>query len=490
MTILAGFIGLPILTSPLVYLLGHQSDFHRKINSRWFSLLMFVVLWSVWFGIAFLLESEGAIVFSVGMIRLRMDGLSFLISSLALLLSTLTTLFSFHDIEGQTSEEKYYGMIFILIGMILGLVCSGDLFNLWVWFEGTAISSYLLVAFYNQKADALAACVKYFVQTAVGSVLVLFGIGIVLIQTGTLDLAVIKPNASPLLTIAGALFVMGFGVKAALFPNFTWLPDAYAESPTGVSALLSGVVTVSGLVALLKVLSVVMGSQEQWSAVLLIIAAFNIIIGNFLAIAQTEVKRILAYSSISHIGFILLAFGIGLITHSPLAMRASVLHLFIHGLMKSLAFLAVGTFMYGLGRKSSQQLTINDLTGAAQRYPAMAVALVMGLLSLAGVPLLAGFVSKWQIFIGGIQSGSGWIIVLMIFAALNSVFSLAYYLPIINALNSKTDEVRWQHTPQIPLSMRLSVMTLALLILLLGIFPNLIDWLINPAGEALFALFL
>lgn len=488
MNLLASFIGLPMLTSPIVYLVGHQSNFRRKINPHWFSLLMLVVLWTVWCGIAFLLESEEVIVFNVGMIHLRMDGLSFLISSLSLLLSTVTILFSFHDIEDQTSEEKYYAMIFILTGMIMGLVCAGDLFNLWVWFEGTAISSYLLIAFYNQKADALAACVKYFVQTAVGSVLVLFGIGLVLIQTGTLDLAVIKPSASPLLTIAGALFVMGFGVKAALFPSFTWLPDAYAESPTGVSSLLSGVVTVTGLVALLKVLSVVMVSQSQWATLFLVIAAFNIIIGNFLALAQTEVKRILAYSSISHIGFILLAIGIGLFTHSQLAMQASVLHLFIHGLMKSLAFLAIGTFMYALGRKSSQQLTINDLRGVAQRYPAMAVALVIGLLSLAGVPLLAGFISKWQIFIAGIQSGSGWIIALMIFAALNSVFSLAYYLPIINALSSTPDDARWQHTPQIPLSMRLSVITLVLLILLIGIFPNLIDWLIHPAGKALFAL--
>src|SRR5690606_22867804 len=166
--------------------------------------------------------------------------------------------------ETHPEADKYYAMLLVLMGMTIGLVCAADLFNMWVWFEGTAISSYLLVAFYKHNDNALAAAMKYFVQTAVGSVLVLFGIALVLIQNQTVDFAQLVLNPSPLLVVAGALFVMGFGVKAALFPNYTWLPDAYAESPTGVSAFLSGIVTVTAIIALLKALSVVAWSMSQW----------------------------------------------------------------------------------------------------------------------------------------------------------------------------------------------------------------------------------
>lgn len=479
-------IGLLFLASPLVYVIGRQS---RRINAYLLSVGLLSLLWIVWGAILIGSDLSQVMTFTLGTIRLNMDASGMALTTLALLLASLTIIFSFRDIEGQTGQEKYYAMIFILTGMVVGLVCAGDIFNLWVWFEGTAISSYLLVAFYNHQENALAACIKYFIQTAIGSVLVLFGIGLVLIENGTLDLARMTVNPSPLLVIAGTLFVMGFGVKSALFPNYTWLPDAYAESPTGVSALLSGVVTVSGLIALLKVLAVVAWSVTQWGILLLVIATLNIVVGNLLALAQTEIKRILAYSSITHIGFILLAVAIGITAGSQLAMRAAILHLFIHGLMKELAFLVVGALAYANGGDKAKRLTIPDLYGVGGPYPLMTFALVIALLSLTGVPLLAGFVSKWQIFIAGVETGDAGMIALMIFVAINSVFSLAYYLPIINALNVKDSKSSWQDAPDIPLSMRIPIVLLGLSIVLIGIFPNCLDWLVNPASIALYANF-
>src|SRR5690606_31344588 len=149
----------------------------------------------------------------------------------------------------------------------------------------------------------------------------------------------------------------------------------------------------------------------------------NITISNLLAIRQTEIKRILAYSSIGHIGYIVLAAGIGIASHSLLGIRASILHLFIHGLMKSLGFFVLGAFAYALGRDNNKPLHIKDLNGVFKRYPGMTLALIIALLSLAGIPLTAGFISKWQIFSAGILSESGWVIVFTIIAALNSVFA-------------------------------------------------------------------
>lgn len=490
MNLLATFIGLPLIISPFVYLSGHH-----PIQSRWkteqlMSLFMLVVLWTALLLVIANFATTQTMIYQTGVVSLRLDGVSLLISTLAILLLTLIVIFSLYDIAWAAGTEKYYALLFILTGMIIGLVCAGDLFNLWVWFEGTAIASYLLVAFYNKQQNALAACIKYFIQTAIGSVLVLFGIALVLMVNGTFDFNAMTITPSPLLVVAAALFLFGFGVKAALFPNHTWLPDAYAESPTGISAFLSGVVTVTGIIALLKALSICIWSVEGWGILLLIIASLNILVGNILAVAQTQIKRILAYSSISHIGFILLAAGIGLTTSSIFGMRACLLHLFIHGLMKSLAFLAVGIFAYGYGLDHAKRLTIDDLKGAAKRYPAMAFALVISMLSLTGIPLLAGFISKWQIFIAGVQSGSLFLIAIVIFAALNSIFALAYYLPIINALTSKEMNLRWQTAITLPLTMRGTVMLLAVLLIVLGIAPSLLNWLIDPAASALFAQFL
>jgi proton-translocating NADH-quinone oxidoreductase chain N len=425
--------------------------------------------------------------YTYGMILLEMTGLSLTISALTLFLASLAIVFSFREIETHPEADKYYVMLLVLTGMTIGLVCAADLFNMWVWFEGTAISSYLLVAFYKNHDHALAAAMKYFVQTAVGSVLVLFGIALVLLQNHTLGFARLTVSPSPLLVIAGALFVMGFGVKAALFPNYTWLPDAYTESPTAVSAFLSGIVTVTAIIALLKALSVVLWSASQWGILLIVIALLNITIANLLAIRQTEVKRVLAYSSIGHIGYILLAAGIGIASHSMLGMRASILHLFIHGLMKSLGFFVIGAFAYVLRRDNSKPLHIKDLNGVFKRYPGMTLALIVSLLSLAGIPLTAGFISKWQIFFAGTLSQSGWIMLFTIIAALNSVLSLVYYLSVINGINSESQETHWQNTSNIPLSMRLPIILLTISVVILGIFPNLIDWLINPASEVLFS---
>jgi proton-translocating NADH-quinone oxidoreductase chain N len=412
-------------------------------------------------------------------------------SVLILTLATCIVIFSGEDIDDEQGEEKYYATTLILTGSMIGLVCAADLFNLWVWFEATAFSSYLLVAFYRDRRDALGACVKYFIQTISGSVLALFAIALILAQSGTLDIATINAEKSPLVIVAGALFIMGFGVKAALAPNYTWAPDAYAESPTPISALLSGIVTVTALIALMRALAVSSWSPDQWGVVLMIIGSANIVIGNVLAFSQTQVKRILAYSSVSHIGFITLALGIGVTVQSADGMQSAMLHLFIHGLMKALAFLALGALAYSWRARTGAErlITVNDLKGAAQRCPGIVLALTLALLSLAGVPPLAGFISKLRILSAGVNSQSDWILALTAMAALNSVLSLGYYLPIINALYSFGGESNRDQATIAPLAMRAPVFLLATLIVIFGVAPGLLDGLTDAAGSALMTLF-
>lgn len=486
---LMGLIGLPLVTSPLVYITGSRLRIPYIIKARWLALLLLLLTWLVFGAVARDFATYDTLTYTVGAITLYLDGVSLLISSLSLGLGTLVVLFSGADMAEEVGEEKYYAMVLMLTGTMIGLVCAGDLFNLWVWFETMAISSYLLVAFYREEPAALRACIRYLIQTASGSILVLFGIALVFIQTGTLDLRTMVVQPSPLLIVAATFFVMGFGVKLALVPSYTWLPAAYAEAPAGISALLSGTVTITGLIAMLRTLTVIGWSAESWGVLLMLLGTLNIVIGNMLALREPQVKRILAYSSISHIGFVVLAVGIGMTSGSAAGMQTGMLHLLVHGIMKALAFLIVGALVYALAIRTNHQMTVSDLAGAAWRYPGIAAAMVLALLSLAGVPPLAGFISKLRILAAGIVDQPGWMIGLMIFAALNSVLSLGYYLPIVNALYSTEGRPTWRDTRALPFTMRLPIYVLAGLVLVLGIWPGLVDGLIIPAGAALLSLF-
>jgi formate hydrogenlyase subunit 3/multisubunit Na+/H+ antiporter MnhD subunit len=211
----------------------------------------------------------------------------------------------------------------------------------------------------------------------------------------------------------------------------------------------------------------------------------NIVFGNLLALRQDIVKRILAYSSISHIGFILLAVGIGVYTGQEAGFIGGMLHLFIHGLMKALAFLAVGAISYTHHQVDSS-LRVEDLAGVAEREPLLAGALVIACLSLAGMPPMAGFMSKWLIFDAGLRAGGITMLLLIGFAALNSVLSLTYYFPIINALFQAEPKLPKR---ALPVGMRLPVIVLSGAVIVIGIFPTLLNAVVDPAAQTLMRLF-
>jgi proton-translocating NADH-quinone oxidoreductase chain N len=426
----------------------------------------------------------------LGAIRFEFDGLSLLITTLVLTLGTLVTLYSGPDINAVHGEGKYYVMILLMTGAVINLSCATDLFNLWIWFEMTAISSYLLVGFYRDRPEVLGAAIKYLIQTVTGSILVIFGIALVFLETGTLTLQSIHDvvTYSPLMILAGTFFVIGFGVKFALVPMYTWLPDAYEQAPTGVSALLSGVVTITGLIALLRVLAALTEAMASWGVLLMVFGALNMLVGNLLALPQTRVKRMLAYSSISHTGFILMALGIGIYAGTDAGMRAAMLHLLIHGIMKAMAFLAVGsvTYLWRQSDRAEQSLTVEDLKGLAYHEPLLATMFTISLLSLAGVPPFAGFMSKWLIFSAGVTSGVWFIDGLIVFATVNSIISLGYYLPVINAIFKDAPPVRDE---TIPGDMRMPIILMGAIIIVLGFSTWPIQWLLDPASDSLVAMF-
>lgn len=215
MTTTLWLIGLPLITSPLVYFAGHIR-ISRPSIARWLALAGLAVLWVFFMQAVREFNVNGAATTRVGTIGLKVDGISLLLTAVALTLGTLVTIYSGSYIAAESHHEKYYALLVLMIGTMIGLACAADLFNLWLWFETMAVSAYLLIAFHRQQAASLEASVKYLVQSAAGSLLVVLGIALVFMQTGTLSLSEISlAKASPVLSAAGALFVIGFGVKAA-----------------------------------------------------------------------------------------------------------------------------------------------------------------------------------------------------------------------------------------------------------------------------------
>jgi proton-translocating NADH-quinone oxidoreductase chain N len=382
-----------------------------------------------------------------------------------------------------------------MAGTMVGLGCANDLFNLWVWFEAMAVTSFLLVAFYREQRGALEAGVKYLVQSAVGSALVLIGIAFVFAQTGTLDLqqvlaAAARPTPPPLLA-AGALFLIGFGVKTALVPLHTWLPDAHSQAPSGISAMLSGIVIEAGLVAMLRSLGCLAPVGATWGAMLLAFGALNMVVGNLMALRQTQVKRMFAYSSVSHMGYMLIGFGVAVGYGITNGAAGGFFHLMNHAVMKGLAFMAAGALLYSLhiARGSHNALMVDDLNGAGNKYPITALALSIAVLALGGLPPLSGFMSKWQIFVAGFETRSTGVELLVVFAAVNSVLSLAYYAPLVNRMYRHAPSAAVAAGRPISWLMGAPIVVLTLVVVLLGFWPGLVDFITHPAAVHLVSIF-
>ena len=497
-TALTLLIIIPIAASPLIYMVGRLSlpRYKRKSPnspSRWLALIALLIDGIPLYYVMQHFNEHGPIESSVNGILVSMDGIGLVMAVAVWVLGTLVLLFSYKYMANETNEEKYYALLIAMIGTIMGLGCAADLFNLWVWFEAMAIASYMLVSFYRKQPASLEAGVKYLVQSATGSALVLFGIALTYMASGTTSLNAIRSAAgsSPLLIACGALFVIGFGVKTALVPLHTWLPDAHSQAPSGISAMLSGIVIEAGLIAMLRSLSVICLSCTDWGIFIMVFAALNMLVGNLMALRQNQVKRLLAYSSVTHMGYMLLGIGIAASTGIENGAIGAFFHLFNHMLMKGLAFLSAGALLFALhiARKDHGPLVLNDLNGVSKRYPLTAFCFSVALLALGGLPPLAGFMSKWQIFVAGAQTQNTMIIILVIFAALNSVLSLGYYAPLVNRIYRKQPSDIISEGKDLKLSMTVPLIVMTLAIAVIGFYPTLMSWLTQPAGSALLIMF-
>ena len=437
---------IPVLTFPILYLIGRITKRVTTQKGKPYNpsqLIALIVVGSLFFPAMLInryVQKVSDVYFEIGEITMQMNAASTLLVLVVLTVTFLVILFSGRYMQNETGEEKYYAFLVYMVGMIVGLSTTTDLFNLWVWFEAFAITPYVLVAFYHDREEVLEAGVKYLFQSAVGTLFVLFGIIILYLHTGTLNLLQLRAatmTPEPEVILSAVFLLIGFGVKSALVPLHTWLPDAHSQAPSGISAILSGIVIETALLTMTRILSVVNIAFTSLGTILIVSGLLNMLIGNLMALKQNNIKRMLAFSSISHIGYITFGIGVAEISGNPLGMQGALFHVVIHALMKSLAFMIVGAMMNGFSAikgDAHSPLVKKDLNGLAQRHRGLAFFFSIALLSLAGIPPLGGFMSKSLILFAGIQTGNTWILACVIFAAINSVLSLGYYAPLINRL--------------------------------------------------------
>jgi len=229
--------------------------------------------------------------------------------------------------------------------------------------------------------------------------------------------------------------------------------------------------------------------SASWPILLIGFGVLNMTLGNLMALRQKQVKRLLAYSSVAQVGYILVGLGISFYSGNTAGAQGSLFHLFNHGLMKGLAFLSAGAFLYTLHIRvgDHEPLLNTDLAGAARKYPLAALSLSIAVLALAGLPPLAGFMSEWQIFAAGFQTRVLWIELVVVFAALNSVLSLAYYAPLVNSMYRLEPSARVRQGKRQPLAMAIPLVVLGLAVVVIGFWPGSMNGLTIPASRALLA---
>jgi multicomponent Na+:H+ antiporter subunit D len=409
-------------------------------------------------------------------IEIRLDAIGLFLMLIICGIALFAVLYSRSYILKEVTGGRltaYYVLYLLLSGGMLGFVATGDIFNLFVFMEILALSSYALVAITGNR-NAVRAAFKYVLMGAPSSIIVLLAIGFLYSVTGTLNMAdlagrIAESGYTEVLIVSYILFVIGFGVKAALFPLHMWLPDAHSIAPSPISALLSGLLVEVCAFAILRITfsvftsgsgNLIAGTLDAVS----VFAAAAVLFGGIMAIMQKDLKLMIAYSTISHIGYIFL----GLTAFTADGLTGAMYHMLDHGLAKACLFLCAGSFIYIKGYRRIEQLK-----GAWQQMPWTCLAFALAAWSVIGLPPSAGFVSKWYLIVGNIEAGRElYVVILLVGAILAAVycFRVIYYM-----FFQPAEEGAWEGTVRdAPLSMTAPVWALSLGTLFFGVFSYLV----------------
>jgi len=407
-------------------------------------------------------------------VNLAIDGLNLLVALIVAGIGTLVMIYSFVYMERDTGLDQYYTLFLLIVAGMMGVALTGDIFNLYVFFEIMCISSYALVAF-RRKWQSIEASIKYMIVSSLGTSFILLGIALLYGLAGSLNIADLAQKlgqvAPSAVIVPLALFVTGLGIKIAVVPLHMWMPDAYQAAPSAVAALFSGATATVGIYAMVRVVYTLFGAF----AIGIMLAALGLVtmvIGALMALAQRDLKRLLAYSGISQVGYVLLGIGLGTV----LGIQGGLFHLFNNAIYKTMLFMIAGAIIYRVGTSNMDQLG-----GLWKNMPVTATLFAVGALAISGVPPFNGFASKWMIYVAGIEAGQP---VFTIIALITSALTLAYFLKALNSIFLGQRPKHLSDVKETPLPMMFPIMLLAVLCVVFGVLPQLGIDIVRPAQEA------
>ena len=477
---------LPLIAAPLCVL---------TFNGRLAWLLALLVSWAAFaIAVALLLQVLAAgepITYALGGwpppwgIEYRVDILNVFVLLIVAAIGAVVLLFAYRSVEREIAPDRqhlFYSMYVLCLTGLLGITITGDAFNIFVFLEISSLSTYALIAM-GRRRKALTAAFQYLILGTIGATFYLIGIGMLYMVTGTLNLIDLNQRLADVqdaraVLVAFSFVTVGIALKLALFPLHLWLPNAYAYAPSAVSAFIAATATKVSVYVMLRLVYGVFGvdfafGEEPLGMVLFVPALIAVFAGSLVAIFQINIKRMLAYSSVAQIGYIVL--GLSLATQT--ALLAAVVHLFNHALMKGALFCVLGCIFYRIG-----SVRIEQMAGIAREMPWTMAGFVVAGLSLIGVPLTAGFISKWYLVQAALEQGYWPLAVAILLAA---PLALIYVWRVIEAAYLQPAPVGREPVREAPLVMLLPTWVLVLANVYFGIETSLTVENANRAASLL-----
>ncbi|MGQ9601244.1 MAG: proton-conducting transporter transmembrane domain-containing protein [Candidatus Bipolaricaulia bacterium] len=496
-------VGVPLLgafATPLIARAGARAR-------NWFAILILALTSALAFYLAASVFQSGLQVYVLGgpsfgftlpsgyffpiRIILEVDGLSAFMAIIIAITTLLGAIYSTAFIQAHSGLDKYYTLLLLLTAGMFGMVVTGDAFNFFVFLEITSIAATGLVAFRTGRAESSEAAFKMMVLYNIGGLFVLLAVAILYGQYGALNFAYLAQliKYSLLDVVALALFVLALALKAGAVPMHMWVPDAYPAAPAPITMVMVANTQI-GLYGLYRICFSLYGLKLTPALVgwiVVILGILSIFIGVSMAVVQRDLKRLIAYSGIAQIGYMLLGVGVGLAvlgtpaldSYGLMAMKGGIFHIINHALYEGLLFLAAGAISYRTGTRN-----LDQLGGLAHNMRWTAIFFIIGGAAISGLPPFNGFASKLIIY----ESVFKFNPILAVIALLASIITLAIYVRAFQSafVGPRLPAYAHKDPREAPPSMMFAMGTLAVLVVLFGLFPDLVvKYLVTPAAQAL-----
>lgn len=410
----------PLAAAALAFALAGRRGPQRVVATTASGLLLPVSLALLWRvsadGIQVMQAGGWAAPFGISFVA---DHLSAIMVVVSAVMAAATAVYALGDIDPAREALGYHPLFLVLVAGINGAFLTGDLFNMYVWFEVLLISSFVLLTL-GSRRDQLEGGLKYVAVNLVSSAVFLVSIGLLYGLTGTLnmaDLAVaLQDTPRGLTTVLAMLFLVAFGIKAAIFPLFFWLPASYHTPPVAISAIFAGMLTKVGVYALIRAFTLLFTQDIAWThQILLWLSGFTMLTGVLGAAAQNEFRKILSFHIISQIGYMIM----GLALYTPLALAGSVFYLVHHIIVKANLF-----FVAGLVRRVGGSFELAELGGIYRKHPLLSILFIVPAFSLAGFPPLSGFWAKAVVVLAAVEVRAWAIVAVALFVGLLTIYSM------------------------------------------------------------------